>query len=262
MLNSRICRPRLQKTELALRTALRDLGKWLLFELGAGYYTRKLASGPEADLRSDFLLFLAPAPGTRVLDVGCGPGHLARELARRGCQVTATDRGVRLIRIARSLARREKVSVQFERVPGARQPFPDGAFDLVLATTVLYWVERPEAVLAEMVRLTRPGGTVATLDPHASMSVAAIRDYCSRHALHPRDARKLITWAQASERSIRRDEASLRGFLAAAGLTSLVLERRLDGMVWFARGSKQGGSDAGRQGSKEVGKSRELTTDN
>ena len=70
-----------------VRNVFRDPFKKLLFELGAGYYARKLATGPEADIRREFVQSLQLPPsgnghGTlRVLDVGCGPGHVARELA-------------------------------------------------------------------------------------------------------------------------------------------------------------------------------------
>ncbi len=211
--------------------------KWLLFEIGAGYYTRKLATGPEADLRPEFADFLSPPPGSRVLDVGCGPGHLARWLARRGCQVTGADRGWRLLRLARRLAARESLPIHFERAPAERLPFADASFDLALATTVVYWVERPEAVVREMVRVTRPGGRVATLDPHAAMGVASVRSYCESRGLNRQDTGKLVAWARASERSRRFTEDALRGLLAGAGLTELVLERRMGGLVWFARGA-------------------------
>jgi ubiquinone/menaquinone biosynthesis C-methylase UbiE len=214
----------------------------LLFELGAGYYTEKLAAGPESALRAEFADWLAPSAGLRVLDVGCGPGHLARLLARRGCRVTGVDRGWRLLRLARRWAARDPetaaLPVAFHRATGENLPFPDNTFDLTLATTVIYFVDQPHAVLREIVRVTRPGGTVATLDPHASMNRRSIRDYCERRQLDRRDTRKLIAWAIASERCLRFQEHELRAMLVGAGLDSLELERRMAGLVWFARGRK------------------------
>lgn len=171
-----------------------------------------------------------------MLDVGCGPGHLARELARRGCQVTGVDRGWRLIRLARRLAVREGVQVCFEHAPAERLPFPESAFDLTLATTVIYWVERPAAVLREMLRVTRADGSIATLDPHARMSVASVKAYSRSRGLNRQDTRKLVAWARASEHSHRFTEQALRRLLAGAGLAELHLERRMGGLVWFARG--------------------------
>lgn len=223
----------------------RDWFRWFLFELGAGYYTDKLASGPEAQLRIEFADWLVPAAGARVLDVGCGPGHLAREMARRGCCVTGVDRGRRLLRLARTWTAQDSNAavraIQFLRAPGERLPFADDSFDLVTATTVIYFVAKPADVLREMVRVTRPGGVVATLDPHASLDRRTMRDYCERRRLNRQDTRKLLTWAIASEQCLRFEERELRELLGAASLVAIEMERRLGGLVWFARGRKPGG---------------------
>ena len=221
---------------------LRDPFKWFLFEIGAGYYARKLASGPEADLRRDFLEFLnlPPAqngnPRVRFLDVGCGPGHVTRELARRGYDATGVDRSVRLLRIARRSARREGLEMRFERSPSDKLPLADAGFDCAFATGVIYWVEHPLETLREMVRVVRPGGAIGTLDPHASMSIARVRTYNSDHRLNRRDARKMTAWATSAEFNRRFEEADLRRLLTDAGLASVTLERRMDGMVCFSKG--------------------------
>jgi ubiquinone/menaquinone biosynthesis C-methylase UbiE len=207
-----------------------------MFELGARYYAKKLAAGPEAELRREFAGWVGCHPSARVLDVGCGPGHLALLLARGGCQVTGVDRGRRLLVLARDQAARGGLQVSFARASADMLPFPDVTFDCTLATTVIYFVARPERCLQEMTRVTRSGGVVATLDPHASMSVAAMRAYCRQEALPSADARKLLAWAGAAQWNRRFDEPSLRGLLEGAGLANLHLERRLGGMVWFARG--------------------------
>ena len=146
------------------------------------------------------------------------------------------------MRIARRWAAREGVAVEFRRAPADHLPFSDGAFDCTLATTVLYFVADAQAVLHEMVRVTRFSGTVATLDPHASMSVPATHEYCRRQNLNSRDTRKLLAWAAAAELNRRFEESELRGLLESAGLAGVRMERRLGGLVWFARGMVSGKS--------------------
>ena len=226
-----------------VRNVFRDPFKQLLFELGAGYYARKLASGPEADIRREFVHSLRLPPsgnghGTlRVLDVGCGPGHVARELAQSGHDVTGVDRSRSLLRIAKRLAKREQSRVQFHLSSTDQLPFPDGSFDCCYATGVIYWVENLAATLREMVRVTRPAGLIASLDPHASMSIARVLVYARENRMNSRDTRKLVAWATVAKCNRRFEEGRLRQLLTDAGLESLTLERRLGGMVWFSKGT-------------------------
>lgn len=226
----------------SFRKSPEDFLKWLLFELGAGFYADKLSCGPEAELRCEFAEFFlsafraAPDAPTRLLDVGCGPGHLGRYLAEGGREVTGVDRSSRLLKIARRLAIRSGHGVSFAKATTDHLPFPDATFDGTCATTVIYFVAHPERAMSEMRRVTRRGGIVATLDPHSSMSVEAMRNYCSRNGIEDRDRRKLIEWALAARFNRRFAEEELRGLFRGAGLDEVTLERRWGGMVWFACG--------------------------
>ena len=104
-----------------------------------------------------------------VLDIGCGTGAEARALLRRpdfAGRLLAVDQSPGLIEAAARLAAEEGLEGRVDyRVGDAhRLDLPDGAFDVVIANTLLSHVVDPAAVLREMVRVTRPGGTVAVFD--------------------------------------------------------------------------------------------------
>jgi SAM-dependent methyltransferase len=99
------------------------------------------------------------APGMRVVDVGCGPGSLASELATRVGEenVAAIDPAEQFVEACRS------------RLPGAdvRQggaeelPWPDDSFDAAVCSLVIAFMKDPAQGLSEMIRVTRPGGVVS-----------------------------------------------------------------------------------------------------
>lgn len=106
-------------------------------------------------------------PGQRALDVGCGPLGVLDLLADRAGPdgVVGLDREPRMLAMAeRSLAERGVAGVRLVQGDATRTGLPDAAFDLVHERLVLVNVPRPEEVVAEMVRLTRPGGWVVLQD--------------------------------------------------------------------------------------------------
>ena len=106
-------------------------------------------------------------PGMRVLDVGCGPGSITLDLARRVApgEVVGIDASASVIASARAAAEAAGDSrTQFETADAMRLPFDDNAFDVVHAHQVLQHVPDPVGVLREMARVTRPGGLVAARD--------------------------------------------------------------------------------------------------
>jgi len=106
-----------------------------------------------------------------VLDVGCGVGHWGEVLASAlpaDAQVVGVDRDPLWIGKATERAAAQGISDRFQyRVSDAHTlPFPDASFDLVTCQTVLIHVADPGAVIAEMARVTRPGGLVLASEPN------------------------------------------------------------------------------------------------
>jgi SAM-dependent methyltransferase len=112
-------------------------------------------------------------PGERVLDLGCGFGRHAFEAYRRGAHVVAVDR---------SPAEVEQVTAMFRAMAAAGEapadvtaravradllalPFPDAAFDVVMASEVLEHIPDDARAVAEIARVLRPGGRLAVTVP-------------------------------------------------------------------------------------------------
>lgn len=96
--------------------------------------------------------------GRTVLDVGTGDGTYAIEAARRGGQVTGIDVDPAMLAAARSRSDCAGVSVALREARAEELPFDDGAFDVVLAVTVLCFVPDAHGAVREMARVLAPGG--------------------------------------------------------------------------------------------------------
>lgn len=96
--------------------------------------------------------------GARILDVGCGGGILAEELARRGADVVGVDRSVPSLDAA--LRHRGTLAVRYAGSDAAAMPFAEGAFDGVVSSDFLEHVFDLDAVTREIARVVKPGGFV------------------------------------------------------------------------------------------------------
>lgn len=99
--------------------------------------------------------------GARWLDVGCGTGPVVAAITEF-CDpsvVVGVDPSADFIRVAK---RQHRPSVRFQQAVAEQLPFEDGSFDATVSGLMLNFTDDPAAALAEMVRVTRPGGTVVT----------------------------------------------------------------------------------------------------
>ena len=131
-----------------------------------GYYTRPALLNLAGDVS-----------GRRILDVGCGAGPLLAALRDRGAVVTGVDSSATMVELARRrLGGDATLQVADLRDP---LPFPDAAFDDVVAALVLHYLEDWTGPLAELRRVLRPGGRliVAVNHPFIYKAVHPEGDY-------------------------------------------------------------------------------------
>jgi trans-aconitate methyltransferase len=96
---------------------------------------------------------LESKPGERILDIGCGTGHLTAQIAATGAQVTGIDFSAEMIQQARIA----HPVIQFE-VADARAMAFSQPFDAVFSNATLHWIKQPERVVACIASALRPGG--------------------------------------------------------------------------------------------------------
>jgi trans-aconitate methyltransferase len=99
------------------------------------------------------LKLLAPQSGERILDIGCGTGHLTAQIAEAGAEVLGIDRSADMIRQAK-----EKYPVLHIEVMDATEITMTEMFDAVFSNATLHWIKKPERVIAAMTKALRPGG--------------------------------------------------------------------------------------------------------
>jgi ubiquinone/menaquinone biosynthesis C-methylase UbiE/CRP-like cAMP-binding protein len=107
-------------------------------------------------------------PGGRAIDVACGPlgiMHLLADRVGADGEVFGLDREPRMIAMAREVAAERGLPLTLVEGDATGTDFPDGHFDLVHARTLMVNIVNPDEIVAEMRRITRPGGTVALQEP-------------------------------------------------------------------------------------------------
>lgn len=100
-------------------------------------------------------------PGVRLLDVGCGTGVVAITSACLGAHVTGLDLTPELLERARENAEVSHVEIEFHEGDVEQLPFGDAEFDMVLSQFAHIFAPRPEIAIGEMLRVLKPGGTIA-----------------------------------------------------------------------------------------------------
>jgi trans-aconitate methyltransferase len=148
-------------------------------------------------LGAPVLELLAPLPGERILDLGCGDGVLTEKIVAAGATVVAVDAGPDMIAAARARGIDARV------MDGQKLAFT-GGFDAVFSNAALHWMRDQEAVLAGVHRALKPRGRfVAEMGGHNNTAaiLVALSAVLGRRGL---DAHRLSPWYFPSADAYRR----------------------------------------------------------
>ena len=157
--------------------------------------------------------FVQPRGDERALDVGTGAGALALALAPLVREVVGVDRVPELLALANE---RAPANAKFGEGDAIELPFADASFDLAGTLRTLHHIARPELVVAELARVTRPGGRVLVVDQVAPVD--------------PLEALELDRFERARDETHTRllPEIDLRHLFEANALTLVRTERDVE----------------------------------
>ncbi len=215
-----------------------------LFDRLSAPYARFVFSRLRRETRND-VAWVHPRAQEKVLDLACGPGTLALELARYGCRVYALDLAEQMVLRAHRAARlRRSPPVHFGVADAEQLPIRDDSFDLVTCAFSFPAFPAPSQAAAEICRVTRPGGRIAVLEAVAPDNFAQSAE---------RDRLEQLRSAGVPAHLLTLSE--LLGLFRQAGLGLLdaaVSERRRRLEDWLGSAAVRGGAPARRRLRQEL----------
>jgi SAM-dependent methyltransferase len=137
-------------------------------------------------------------PGARVLDVATGSGNAAIAAARFDCDVIGIDYVPQLLERARARAQAEGLPVDFVEADAEALPFADATFDAVLSVVGVMFAPDQEQAAAELLRVCRPGGTIALASWTPGGFIGDLLRVVARYAPPPPGVRPPVEWGSAA----------------------------------------------------------------
>ncbi len=169
--------------------------------------------------------------GSRILELGCGPGNLSAELAKAGHRVTGADKSERMIR----RACKTDTQAKFVLADALHLPMADNAFDVVLLASLINLVPDRAALLDESRRVLKPGGVISVLFPTPDFTRAKANQIAKRQQFGAFSTAAINMWASAPRKL---DAERVSNTFLLAGFERVETGAYLEGCVASVSGTK------------------------
>lgn len=204
-------------------------------------YQSEAQAGGFGQTLASFVKFVDLPAGGAILDVGTGPGLVARLLAARARLIVGCDRSPEMLRHARTLSPSTSAFPGGWLVADALQlPFRDGRFDAVLATNLLFLFADPACAVRELARVVAVGGAIGWLNPSAEMGQASAAAFADARGLTGFARFSLINYGRLAEGYGRFSDDAWAAMARSAGIQDIVVDARAGGLMTLLKGRKRG----------------------
>lgn len=212
-----------------------------IFEFGAPIYNWFNAQGVWRESCARLAAYFpAKTQGARVrvLDLGCGPGNTAIEMARvrPDTFIVGLDLATKMLELARRETERAKLTqnISFVLADATALPFPADCFDVTTGHSFLYLVSDRAGVLREAYRVLRRGGKWVSMEPRDG----ATSNWIAKHWTNVRFMVSVLLWRPYSKMHGRLDEQRFPDTLARAGFKNNRTELAIEGLGIIGSGEK------------------------
>lgn len=207
---------------------------WLLKQNPARLFQLLYQQPWYAELHRQWLTSLPLTEQSSVLELGCGPGLLAKDIARYGVWLNAVDYSSAMVQAAQK-ENAHTHSIAFTRASGHQLPYKENCFDVVLAASLVNIIKQPSALVDEVYRVLRPGGTFAFLVPSDAMHRKNADGFIATKGFRGFSASALRVWCRYSSKFNRERCVEL---MATHGFDNIQVATGLRGMVYWVTGEK------------------------
>ena len=156
---------------------------WDLRSNGFSFSVREEMETRGSDISEVLLSNLDLEAGSRILDLGCGPGLFSMLLSKAGMEVTAIDYSQKMIDTAKANASEEGLDIEFLKMDAQNLMFGDGSFDAVVSRNMMWALERPEDCYSEISRVLMRDGRLLIMDGNFYLHLYN-EDYAKRPKIH------------------------------------------------------------------------------
>jgi len=168
-----------------------------------------------------------------VLEIGCGPGELTRDLSKMGYRVTGIDRSRSMIHRA-NRGETSPGMVDFLQADALNLPLENGQFDAVIAASLLNVVSDRAGLISEMARVTQSNGIVTAIFPTPLLTRNNASTFAKNRGLPMFQSAAITAWAAMSTKLKEDDVISI---FENAGLKSMKIDTALGGMLSSVTGN-------------------------